>query len=78
MIVFLARSLSELHKPPLSNVTPYPLYTYFSLSLFSTTLVAPNKQFLNLKLFVRFLGPATKSEQINIYNFGPVIVLFYS
>ena len=61
IITFLAVSLSKLQKPPLSNVIPYPLYTYFSLSLFFTILIAPNKPFLNLKLLVRFLGQAFNS-----------------
>ena len=52
MITFLVKSLPKLHEPPLSNAIPYQLYTYFSLSLFFTTLVAPNKQLLNLKLLV--------------------------
>ena len=60
MITFLAKSLSKLHEPALSNVIPHPLYTYFSLSLFFTILVALNKQFLNLKLLVGFLGQASK------------------
>ena len=48
----LVKPLSKLPNPVLSNVSPYPLYTYFSLSLLSlffTILVASNKQFLNLK-----------------------------
>ena len=53
-------SLSKLHEPALSNAIPYPLYTYFSLSFF-TILVAQNKQFLNLKLLVGFLGQPSKS-----------------
>ena len=40
---------------------PHPLYAYFSLSLFFITLVAPNKEFLNLKLLVGFFGQASKS-----------------
>ena len=50
IITSQARSLSKLHDPALSNVILYPLYTYFSLSLFFTILHAPIKQFLNLKL----------------------------
>ena len=46
MITYLAMSLPKLQKPALSNVIPYPLYTYFSLSLFNI-LIAPNKQLLN-------------------------------
>ena len=49
---FLVKPLSKLPNPVLSNVIPYPLYRYFSLSLLSlffTILVASNKQFLNLK-----------------------------
>ena len=61
MITFLAKSLSKLHEAALLNVTMYPLYIYFSLSLFFTTLVDPNKQFLNLKLLVGFLGQGSKS-----------------
>ena len=34
VIALLAKSLSKFHAPTLSNVIPYPLYTYFSLSLF--------------------------------------------
>ena len=34
IITLLAESLSELHEPALLNVIPYPLYAYFSLSLF--------------------------------------------
>ena len=61
IITFLAVSLSKLHEPTLSNVVPQPLYTYFSLSLLFTTLVAPNKQFLNSKLLVGFPDEAYKS-----------------
>ena len=43
------------------NVIPSQLYTYLSLSLFFTILVHPDKQFLNLKLLVGFLGQAAKS-----------------
>ena len=53
--------LSKLHEPALSNVIPYPLCTYFSLLLFFTILVAPNKQSVNLKLLLGFLGQASKS-----------------
>ena len=60
-IKFLANSLTKLHESALSNVIPYPLYTCFSLLLIFTTLVAPNKQSLNLKLLVGFLGQAYKS-----------------
>ena len=60
VIRFLANSLSKLHEPVLSNITPYPLYTYVSFSLFFIVLVAPNKQFLNLKLLAGFLGQASK------------------
>ena len=34
IITFLAMLLSKLHQPTLSNVIPYLLYTYFSLSLY--------------------------------------------
>ena len=34
IITLLAKSLSKLHEPALSNVITYPLYTYFSLSLY--------------------------------------------
>ena len=61
MKIFLAKSLSKLHESALSNVISYPLYTHLSLSLIFTILVAPNKQFLNLKLLVGFLGQASKS-----------------
>ena len=61
IITFLAVSLSKLQKSPLSNVIPYPLYTYFSLSLFFTIWIATNKQFLNLKLLVGFLRQAFNS-----------------
>ena len=60
IITFLAASISKLQKLPLSNVIPYPLYRYFSLSLFFSILVAPNKQFLNLKL-LGFLDQAFSS-----------------
>ena len=43
IIIFLAVSLSTLFQHELSNVIPYPLYTYFSLSLNFTILVAPIK-----------------------------------
>ena len=45
-----------LHEHALSSIIQYLWYTYFSLSIFFTILVAPNKQFLNLKLLVEFLG----------------------
>ena len=61
IITFLAKSLSKLHKPALSAVIPYSLYTCFYLTLFFTMLVAPNKQFLNLKFLVGFLSQASKS-----------------
>ena len=61
IITFLAVSLPELHETVLLNVIPYPLYTYFFLSLFLAILVAPNKQFLNLKLLVGFLGQSAKT-----------------
>ena len=61
IITFVAVPLMKLHEPALSNFIPYPLYTYFSLSLFFIILAAPNKQFLNLKLLVGFLGQAVKS-----------------
>ena len=61
MINFLAKSLSAFHKPALSNVILYPLYTYFLLSLLITMLIAPNKQFLNLKLLVKLFSKASKS-----------------
>ena len=54
-------SLLKLHEPALSNIIPYPLYTNFTLSLFCTRLVAPNKQFLNLKLLKGFRDQASKS-----------------
>ena len=60
--IFLGISLLKLHEPALSNVIPYPLYTYFSLSRFFTRLVFPNKQFLNLKLIVGFIGQIFKSS----------------
>ena len=61
IITFLAKPISKLPELALSNVISYPLYTYFSLSLLFTILVAANKQFLNLKLLVGFLGQASKS-----------------
>ena len=64
IITFLVRLLSKFHEPALSNVIPYPLYIYFSLSLFSTILVAPNKPFLSLKLLVGFLGQVSKSYRM--------------
>ena len=59
IITFLAVSLSKLHKPALSNLIPCH-YKHTFLSLFFTILVAPNKQFLNLKVLVRFLGQTSK------------------
>ena len=53
-ITFLAKSISKLHEPALSNVIQYPLFTCYSLSLFFTILVAPNNQFLNLNLLVGY------------------------
>ena len=41
-------SKANLQKLPPLNVIPKPLYTYSSLSLVFSILVAPNKQFLNL------------------------------
>ena len=56
---FLAKSLPKFHEPATSNDIRKPLYTHFFITIF-TTLVAPNKQFLNLKLLVGFLGQAVK------------------
>ena len=67
IITFLVVSLPKLHQSVLLNVIPWPLYTYFSFSLLFTILVASNKQFLNLKLLVGFLGQAAKSY--TVYNF---------
>ena len=53
--------LSKLHGSELPNVILYPLYTYFPLSLFFTRLLAPNNQFLNLKLLLGFLDQSSKS-----------------
>ena len=61
IITFLAVSLPKLHQSVLLNVIPYSLYKYFYLSLFFDILVAPNKQFLNFKLLIGFLGQAAKS-----------------
>ena len=61
IISFVAKSLSKLNEPTLSNGIPYPLYTYSSLSLFFTILVATNKQFLNLKSVIGFLDWGSKS-----------------
>ena len=63
VIIFLSVSSSKLQKSAPSNVVPYLLYTYFSLSLLLyyyiflyhyhfTILVGPNKQVLNLRLLV--------------------------
>ena len=60
IIVFLANLLWKLRETQLPNVISYLLYTYLSLSLFFTILVAPNKQFLNSKLLMEFLGQAAK------------------
>ena len=57
---FLAKTLPKLHEPALSNFIPYLLYTCLSLSVFFTILVVPNKQFVNLRLLVGFLGQASK------------------
>ena len=62
IITFLPVSLLKLHAAELSNVIPYPLYRYFSLSLYFTILFAPNNQFLNLKLSVGFFVQASKSQ----------------
>ena len=56
MNYYQRQKLSKLHEPAISNDIPYPFYTYFSLSQFFTILVAPNKQFVNLKSLVGFLG----------------------
>ena len=56
----LAISLSNFHEPALSNVVSELLYTYFFLSLSFTMLVAPNKQFLNLRLLVGYFGQVPK------------------
>ena len=56
MSYYQRQKLSKLHEPAISNDIPYPFYTYFSLSQFFTILVAPNKQFVNLKSLVGFLG----------------------
>ena len=77
MITFLAKSLSKLHESPLPNVISYPLYTYFSLSLFFTALFAPNKQFSNFKLLVEFLGKDLDHKQCKRLQAWPRIVLFY-
>ena len=45
IITFLVVSISKLQIPTLSNVIPYPLYTFFSLSLFFIIFVNPNKLF---------------------------------
>ena len=71
IITFLAKLLSKLHEPALSNATPDLLYAYFSLSLVFTILVAPNKQFLSLKLLLGFLGQASKSQAI--YTFAILV-----
>ena len=75
---FLAQSLPKRHESALSNVILYPLYTYFSLSLFFTIIVARNKQLLNLKLFVGFLGQASKSYKCEHLQFGRLTALFWS
>ena len=59
IISFLTVSLSYLHQPV--QISIYPLYTYFSFSLVFTIIVALNKQFLNLKLLIGFLGQGSKS-----------------
>ena len=56
LIRFIVVSLSKLQKVALLNISPYPPYTNFSLSIFFTILVAPNKQFLNLKLLPGCFG----------------------
>ena len=77
-ITFLAKSLSELHEHALSKVNLYPLYTYFSFSLFFTILVAPNKKIFNLKLFVGFIGQAFKPYTMQTFTiFDQFIILFY-
>ena len=71
IITFLAKSSTKLHEPAISNIIPYPLYRYFSLSLFLIILVAPNKQFLNLKLLEDFLAKYIIHRQcIHLYSFG--------
>ena len=60
------RQISKAHESQLSNVIPFPLYVHTFIILVATsiifiTLVASNKQFLNLKLLIGFLGQASKS-----------------
>ena len=65
--VFCSSKNNSTPPPPSMNlyyVIPQPLYTYFSLSLFFTTLVAPDKSILNSKLLVGFFGQAPKSQTV--------------
>ena len=64
LITFLAKSLWKHNELTLSNVISYPLSKYFSLSIFFTILVTPNKQFVNLKLLAGFLGQAHKLQKM--------------
>ena len=64
LITFLAKSLWKHNELTLSNVISYPLSKYFSLSIFFTILVTPNKKFVNLKLLAGFLGQAHKLQKM--------------
>ena len=58
---FPAKWLPKLHKPAPSNAITWPPYTCLFLSLFLTILVAPSKQFLNIKSLSTFLIQLSKS-----------------
>ena len=78
IITFLAKSLSRFRGPELSNVIPYPLYTYFPLRPFLTILIAANRQFLNLKLKEDLLAKYLNHRKCKHLQFCQVIILFYS
>ena len=61
IITFLAKPIPKLHNPPASNAMSKPLYTYLLLLLFFTILVAPHKQFFNLKLLRGIFGQSSQS-----------------
>ena len=69
LTIFLAKPLTKFHEPALSNTVLLPLYTHFSLELFFTILVTPNKQLLNLKLLVGFFDQALNHRQSKHFQF---------
>ena len=59
IVTFLAVPLPKLYQSP-SNAIPQPLYTHLLLSLFFTILVAPNKQYFNVKVLSGIFGQVAK------------------